>query len=440
MTPETMEPTATESRSQLGGGAKPGVRRTLAALALSAAVHGSIAAAPRVAWTMPSMDLDIAQPAQVEFGFLEVAATPLPPPGGESSSSEGSRNTATNGAGNAVAKDATATKDAAANLAPNAAARAEAAGAAAELPARSGGRAPENAPQPAPGDKRQADASAVPTALPEGAMLALRFSMARLRDSSFAIEVGALLQALPDWNAVLRGTRVDPYQSLDTMLIASANLSREAAVVAGRLAANAPSLADLVPGGAWRREQGMAVKPWPGGDGTPRVVADAGRRRFVLARRRDLAVGLAALERRRNGKSLLAAADSELFSFEVEGARRYVRSRTDIVPLRFVLAVRALTSGNRSGDAGDAGADSGDVAVQVRGVFASPAEAKRAASYWRGRIDGLRRNVWVGLLGLGQGLGSVKFRADAEVLSASGTLSEAELKALLGWAQSLLAG
>src|SRR5690606_18590026 len=127
------------------------------------------------------------------------------------------------------------------------------------------------------------------------AQLALRIDMDRIRTSPVGEDVRGLLRVIPDWQALLGGSDVDPVRDLSRVLIATPNLSRASLVVAGRLSPGAPgpraiaeqlAAAEGVPV-EWTEEHGVARTRWPSPDATERDVALIGDRHFVIARGQD---------------------------------------------------------------------------------------------------------------------------------------------------------
>ena len=60
-------------------------------------------------------------------------------------------------------------------------------------------------------------------AIPAGAVVTLLLRTDRLREGPHARRVGALLDGIRDWQAVLGGTEIDPIRDFDAVLLASAN-------------------------------------------------------------------------------------------------------------------------------------------------------------------------------------------------------------------------
>ncbi len=66
-------------------------------------------------------------------------------------------------------------------------------------------------------------AGAMAAAIPEGAVVTMLLRTDRLREGPHAQRVGALLDGIRDWQAVLGGTEIDPVRDFDAVLLASAN-------------------------------------------------------------------------------------------------------------------------------------------------------------------------------------------------------------------------
>ncbi len=135
-------------------------------------------------------------------------------------------------------------------------------------------------------------------AIPPGAQLAMRLDLARLQASALSESVRELLAALPDWQALLEGSGIDPLTDLDRLLIATPSLRRSQMVLAGRhtheegpdyvreVVARFGAARDVPT--PWERDAGVSLAPWPNPDRTPRVIALTGPRHFVISRRSDL--------------------------------------------------------------------------------------------------------------------------------------------------------
>jgi len=261
---------------------------------------------------------------------------------------------------------------------------------------------------------------------PPGAQLALRLDLVRMRQSPLAPDIRALLAAVPDWQALLDGSGIEPLDDLERLLIASPNLQRAQLVMSGRYVGDVARVRDAVARMAaargvsarWRRERGFEVAPWPDADETERVIALVGPQSFTITRSEDLPRVIAvARERRREAErlaretgapvpddaaALLSMVEGEVVSLEVEGARAFVRGATDAIPVR---ARGAATE--REG---------GVVAIRAEGSFEDDARAEAACAFWERMRTSYARNPLVALVGLASALDRATLRAEGATI------------------------
>jgi hypothetical protein len=261
---------------------------------------------------------------------------------------------------------------------------------------------------------------------PPGAQLALRLDLVRMRQSALAPDIRALLAAVPDWQALLDGSGIEPLDDLERLLIASPNLQRAQLVMSGRYVGDVARVREAVARMAtargvparWRRERGTEVAPWPDADETERVIALVGPQSFTITRSEDLPRVIAvARERRREAEriaretgapvpdeaaALLSMVEGEVVSLEVEGARAFVRGATDAIPLRARGAATEL--------------DGGFVAIRAEGSFEDDARAEAARVFWDRMRASYARNPFVALVGLSSALERATLRAEGATI------------------------
>ena len=236
-----------------------------------------------------------------------------------------------------------------------------------------------------------------PASIPAGAQIAIRFDMARVRASPLQGDVRRLLASIPDWHLILNGSGIEPLDDLERLLLASPNLQRSQLVMAGRhthVEEGPQYIRDVVErfgrargqATAWQRRHGVDVVNWPNEDETERVLAIVGPRHFTISRPEDLQRVLSVAHARESenveddelessvgADALLSMGAEDAFSVEVEGARAFIRrGDTSRIPTRLRAAVRQEAS---------------EVNVRAVGTYESPAEAERAAEYWRAYRD-----------------------------------------------------
>lgn len=175
--------------------------------------------------------------------------------------------------------------------------------------------------------------------LPAGAQIALRIDMAIIRASPLRRQVEQLLAAIPDWDAVLGGSGIDPVRDLSRVLIATPNFQRSNIVVAGQLSDEAPApreVAERVAAASghtleWTDEDGIETAPFYSPDGAERRVAILDAHHVVLSRPQDLSRVLAIAAARTTddhsspADALLSMNEGEAVSVEIEGIAAFVR-------------------------------------------------------------------------------------------------------------------
>jgi hypothetical protein len=189
----------------------------------------------------------------------------------------------------------------------------------------------------ADGGELLADPNAPPgSRLPPGAQIAVRVDMARIRTSPIAADIRGLLAAIPDWQALLDGSGIDPVDQLDRLLIATPNLQRAKVVIAGRFVGEPRMVDEAVQhmaeahGGQARWHQlpgGIRVAPWLNADETPREIAVVGPSHFTISRPEDLervlAIAAARAQHHRDAGEPAQPADALLSMEAGEGLSLY---------------------------------------------------------------------------------------------------------------------
>jgi hypothetical protein len=271
--------------------------------------------------------------------------------------------------------------------------------------------------------------------------------MARIRQSPIAEDVRALLKAIPDWQALLDGSGIDPVADLDRFLILTSDFQRSNIMIAGRHTGSDQLVFDAVERLAaahgenvtWDKRGGLRVAPWANADVTPRVIALVGPAHFTISKEDDLsrllAVAAHRAEQRRAGKAhegarhpadaLLAMEPGEGLSVEVEGAERFVRRASKGVPKKLRLSALELP---------------GPV-LQLRGrlTFADAERAADGARYWEGLRAKFAGNFLAAMLGLSQPLREGRIRQQDGVVDLEVTLTVEQAKLILGQLRELVA-
>ncbi|MCB9591887.1 MAG: hypothetical protein H6719_04055 [Sandaracinaceae bacterium] len=397
---------------------------------LSLALHASLAAYIFWSTTAPDLGFEFELPMEVEFGLTEAvtvsagASAPTPP--------QEPAETAEDGEGEGAVLDGGVPQDAGPPDAGPPRRRRDAG------PPEGVAEADEGE-----GTGDQAGEGRGVAFLPAGAQIALRLDVERIRRSPLGPDVRALLAAMPDWQALLEGSEIDPLQDLDRLLVATPNLQRSRLIVAGRVTADADAIraaAERLAAGAgqpltWRTESGVEVARWYNHDDTERVVAIIGPRHFVLCRPEDLPRVMAVARNRaaeeddegapteHPADALLSMGEGEGLSLEVEGARQFAQARgrtrgpIEMVPTEIRLALSELPA--------DA------IAARSRWTYEDADRAGTAAGYWDGMREAYGHNVITAVLGIAPILQRATIEAEDDHFQGNVDLQVAEMRRLL---------
>ena len=298
-----------------------------------------------------------------------------------------------------------------------------------------------------PGTGARATGPGLAAYAPPGAQLALRLDLVRLRQSPLAQEVRAVLAAVPDWQALLDGSGIEPLDDLERLLIASPNLQRDRLVMSGRYVGDETKVREAVARMAaargetvrWRRERGFDVARWPNPDTTERVIALVGPQSFTITRTEDLprVIGVARERRREaeraaqaagtpvpdDAEALLSMAEGEVLSLEIEGARAFVRGPVDNIPERVRAAVRELPNAR--------------VEVVADGTFESAEQASAGRDFWDRMRASYARNALVSLVGLGSALDEATLTVEGDTLHFRTELTLRQISIVLRYARGM---
>ena len=390
-----------------------------ASLAVHALIGGVIAAFDYV----PVSEFEFQVPSEVEFGLTEATeAEALPAPvQAEEPPPEQAAAPSENGTGPSAMDAGVAYADAGV---PSDAPR---------RPRRDAAREPDGG---IPSEFEDENSTSPVAFLPPGGQIALRLDLDRVRQSPVRPDVERLLGALPDWQAILGTSGIDPLRDLSRVLIATPNLRRDTLVIAGRLT---PEVGDPrailtqvveASGGdaTWETVYGVETTNWPNPDATPRRIALLGPHHFAIARNQDLPRVLAFAAARARGAggvsnaadALLSLPDGTVLSVEIEGARRYARNS----PCEMPTSLRATLE-----EVGD------HIHLSVRGPFETPEEAATAAACFARVRDSYRGNIGVSMYLSSNGLGGVLARigvsAEESTLAIDADLTLNHIRALV---------
>jgi hypothetical protein len=398
-------------------------------LAVSLALHLVVGWVGSVVLEAPSLGIEFELPMDVELGLSEEVAAVAPPPAPEPPAPPPPAPTPGDKPSKRRAEDAGAEPEADAGVAD----------AGPERPPDDGGVADAAA-------GLIADGNATPgSRLPPGAQIAVRVDMARLRASPVSSDVRGLLAAIPDWQALLDGSGIEPVDQLDRLLIATPNLQRSKVVIAGRYVGEPTLVDDAVRRMAeargaqarWRKGPGgVRVAPWANADETPRVLAVVGPTHFTISREEDLdrvlAIAAARASEEADGgpptvhpaDALLSMEEGEGLSLEVDGVANFVRKARRGVPTKLRLSAVEVP-GPR---------------VELRGrlAFDDAEKAADALRFWSAVRDSYARNGLVVLLGLSEPLRSGTLELVDSELRIKAQLSVEQTRLILGYVRELL--
>jgi hypothetical protein len=297
---------------------------------------------------------------------------------------------------------------------------------------------PESKPRDA-GPTAPSDALDQGSKLPAGAQIAVRVDMARIRSSPIADDVRTLLSAIPDWQALLAGSGIDPIEQLDRLLIATPNLQREKVVIAGRYvgtrevvdAAVSSLAAARSVEASWRSHNGVESAPWANADDVERVIALVGPQHFTITRPEDLArvLAIAAARKRADdtalpADALLSMEEGEGLSLEVEGVEQFVKRGKRGIPQRL-----RVSASERPGPS---------VRIDARLDFETSEKAADGLRFWDDLRSRYARNALVMMLGLASPLANASLEIQESQLRASIELTVGQTRLILGYVRELL--
>jgi hypothetical protein len=279
-----------------------------------------------------------------------------------------------------------------------------------------------------------------------GGTIALNVDLERVRNSALLLETQALLDIIPEWQALLAGSGIDAVRDFRRVFVAAPSLDRAALIVSaehalssarinsavGTLAAERGSTAPF------RTEDGLPVATWYNRGPTERVIALTGDRRLLITRGRDLSrvlsvsrtlgivrkgQGFASDEVESRG-GLLAMQPEEAVALWVEGLRRYVRNGPGGLPDSVRLSIFKV--------------DQFHTDLAIAGNYTSKADATEAL----GIMDGLRAELSnhprVIFLGLKSALDSAQIEQQGKTLKLKVRLTLHQTRYLLGFVRMVL--
>lgn len=280
-----------------------------------------------------------------------------------------------------------------------------------------------------------------PSRLPPGSTVAIRVDLERVRGGVFERPVRDLISTIGEWTILLEGSGVDPLADFDQIFLATPNPQQFGKIaIAGRhrhdsawVRARAEELARLRGQTIeWRQEQGVWRAPWWSRDSAwnPRIVAILGPHHFAVCREEDLPrlLTLAQYRARRprsdgvvltGPDALLSMSEGEALSLEASNIRAFVRGAPAPVPASGRVAVSL---------------DAGNVGLDALASYDDAQGSEEGAAQW-----GVLVRRFGPLIGLQRATASLRFTPEAENVTITGSLDEAEARMLLGAMRDLFA-
>jgi hypothetical protein len=279
-----------------------------------------------------------------------------------------------------------------------------------------------------------------------GGTIALNVDLERVRNSALLLETQALLDIIPEWQALLAGSGIDALRDFRRVFVAAPSLDRAALIVSAEHALSSARLHSAVGAlaaergttSAFRTEDGLPVATWYNRGPTERVIALTGDKQLLITRGRDLSrvlsvsrtlgivrkdQGFASDEVEARG-GLLAMQPEEAVALWVEGLRRYVRNGTGGLPDSVRLSIFKV--------------DQFHTDLAIAGNYPSKAEATEA----RGIMDGLRAELSnhprVVFLGLKSALDSAEIEQQGKSLKLKVRLTLHQTRYLMGFVRMVL--
>ncbi len=383
----------------------PLLRRSLVwSLGTSLILHAAGAAYVYVFTEAPGFDFELKRPSEVSFGVVDGAADAAVAPARSliADSDEAGAEAADGRTAEDASQDAQKLQDEGAEGAETSATR---------------GRASTS---------EAVDAQTLSKALGrDGALIVVRANMKDVRRSPLEAEVRDLLQAIPEWSTMLAGSGVNPLSDLETVSLASADLSMGSWVIAGRAVGGEATVRAATKSinaargetTSWTDVDGVTQAPWHASDHAARVVALLSNQRFVICRPTDLPSVLALVAARSGESPLFGLHRSAPISLTVEGARHFVAGGPIVIPESMRLSIHMT--------------EEQQVGVKLSAPFKGAAQARRALAYWEQQRQRYATNGFVILLGLSAPLEDTK-------LSQRGRAMHAEVEMRVDSVRSIL--
>jgi len=279
-----------------------------------------------------------------------------------------------------------------------------------------------------------------------GAILALNVDVERVKNSALLLETGALFEIIPEWQALLAGSGLDPVRDFRRVFVAAPSADRAALVVSAQHAlpraridsAVAALAAERGSPTAFQPQAGVSVAAWRNRGPTARVIALTAPDQLVITRDAELtrvlsverALGAA---RKQQGfdaaevdarGGLLAMQPEEAVALWVEGVSRYVSSAALGVPDSVRLSIFR--------------ADQFHTELRVAGNYRSASAAAEALQAMESLRQELSDHPRVVFLGLKSAMDTARIEQAANSLRLSVRLTLHQTRYLLGFVSRAL--
>lgn len=409
------------------------------ALVVSAAIHGLVVLGATTLYSVPPLDIEFTVPTEVEFGLTDETSATL---SSESAPALPAQEEQAKQSGDTADE---LSSEEQARLEEEKKRKAELARKAREARRKQREEEARLAQEAREAELAKSKESAKEEVrLPAGAQIALRLDMARVRASPLRDSVTRLLAEIPDWQMLLAGSDIQPVEQIDQLMVASATLQRGSWLIAGRLAGATDQILPITEKMAssrgqsalWKTAHGVRTAPWHDDEPAEHVVAVWDEKHFSITRPDDLprlmAVAGALANANEEDKkvtptelaaTLMEMSENEAIKIDVEGARRFARAPSHIVPRSLRLSVLEVEGG---------------ATLLARATFDSVSQAQQGKQYWEGLRDDYARKTIIRAMGYGRLLDGIAFEQEGDVITATSQISYREIQTILGFVENWL--
>jgi hypothetical protein len=270
----------------------------------------------------------------------------------------------------------------------------------------------------------------------------IRSDVSQVRGTPLEPEIRRLLEAIPQWRAVLEVSDLDPINDIDSIVAGAPGRGSKEYVMLARHNSTVEEVKQLVVDIArsqghtveWGEHQGIPAADWPGEPEVEQSVALPRDNWLVLGPSAEVA-RLIALSRT-DGCELVPGFPMPWDDGSVvdEGAGLMGSGRGIMggeeerphYPDRFKVRIW--------------GDENGDVTARWEGSFDDPDDAAEAREYWDSRRQEYANNPMLSLLGLSSAIEDAEFEADGGELHLQISLTQLQMSRLVRFATPVLVG